>query len=266
MVARAVAVGDRADRARTAPAARRKATRVGQAAHHVEEVARTARPAARHCGSARSRVASPTRAPKTGISGRVASTISRAQQVLGGDRDDGQRRQHAASTSAGQVAGQVGLGGASHRGSRRTASSPVAAAAGASASRRTAREQPAAYVGADDAGRARGQTSDASPTRSADGRERPRPPPAAQRPRRRRRRRRRRPGRRRARPGRSRAGCRRRRRPAPRPAGAAPGASCRTEPRDPVGLILRRRRLRRRQPASGRSGMWCAAIRLRNTQ
>ena len=31
---------------------------------------------ARHCRSARSRVASPTRAPKTGIKGRVARTIT----------------------------------------------------------------------------------------------------------------------------------------------------------------------------------------------
>ena len=84
----AVAVGDRRDPAATAPG--RGGARPGSAAR-----ASTSRKwpdsdaISRHCSRARSRVARPTRAPKTGTSGRVASTIDGAEQVLGGDRDDG---------------------------------------------------------------------------------------------------------------------------------------------------------------------------------
>ena len=67
---------------------------------------------ARHWDSARSRVASPTSAPKTGTSGSGAGHDHRAQQVLGGDRDHGQRRQERRQDERRQVAGEVGLGGA----------------------------------------------------------------------------------------------------------------------------------------------------------
>ena len=103
----AVAVGDRADRARLGlrPAEGHEG---GQPLHHVEEVTREGR---EHPPLAVGRlpVAMPIRAAKTGMSGSVADDDPRSDEVLARDGDDGEGGQHGRQGERGEVAGDIGL-------------------------------------------------------------------------------------------------------------------------------------------------------------
>ncbi len=133
-----------------------------QAAHDVEEVSRQRgqRPPLQTARG--SRVARPTRMPKTGISGSVTQHDQRAHRVLGRDRHQGDARQHPGQHQRRHVAGQVGLGRGRAAGRQ---PGELAGRAAAPAVTQDGADDPTAYVGADDCGGAGAIVSVVHPVR-----------------------------------------------------------------------------------------------------